>query len=303
MTVQEAAQQPGFVAGMTITILATLLLTFCADLLVVGHIRHARDQQTSFADLRGYLAAGTAAVNQTQDDGALVPLGTPIGVLEIPQIGLREVFFEGTTAGVLMSGPGHRRDSPLPGQAGSSVIMGRKAAYGGPFSYLEQLSVGQVFTVVTGQGRQYFRVSGIRHSGKGSPPVVGLGESRLMLVTASGGDYQPNGAVYVDATFVGWTAVDGTADKAPLTNAVLESGPRPLSAVDLPIAERPLRGDDGALPAILLWSVLLAAGALVTAWLRLRWGKWQVWLAGAPPLLAAGLTLSDQLARLLPNLM
>ena len=32
---------------------------------------------------------------------------------------------EGTSSGTLMSGPGHRRDTPFPGQAGVSVIVGR----------------------------------------------------------------------------------------------------------------------------------------------------------------------------------
>ncbi|MCZ0981039.1 hypothetical protein O1L60_24275 [Streptomyces diastatochromogenes] len=33
-----------------------------------------------------------------------------------------------------MSGPGHRRDTALPGQPGASVIMGRQWGYGSPSS-------------------------------------------------------------------------------------------------------------------------------------------------------------------------
>jgi len=35
----------------------------------------------------------------------------------------------------------------------------------------------------------------------------------------------------------------------------------------------------------------------------MRWGRWQTWLAGGPVLLALALTTSDQVARLLPNLL
>ena len=119
--------------GAAVLLLTTLLVVFLADLSVVGALRHYRDQRTAYDGLRAALAEGTAPVGQTDAEGQLLPLGTPVALLEIPQIGLREVVLEGTTAGVLVSGPGHRRDSPLPGQAGTSVLFGRQAAFGGPF--------------------------------------------------------------------------------------------------------------------------------------------------------------------------
>ena len=49
------------------------------------------------------------------------------------------VVVEGTTPGEPDAGPGHLRDTPLPGQAGVSVVFGRRATFGAPFASLPQL--------------------------------------------------------------------------------------------------------------------------------------------------------------------
>src|SRR5262249_21366768 len=157
----------------------------------------ARDQTVAFAQLRSDLANAVAPVTQTDDRGRLYPLGTPIGVLTIPQTGLREVIFEGTTSAVLMSGPGHRRDTPFPGPAGICVVMGRQSAYGGPFKWIHQLSPGAVFSVTTGQGRQVFRVLDVRRAGDLEPPALKPGGSRIILITAAGRDWVPEGVLRV----------------------------------------------------------------------------------------------------------
>ncbi len=289
---------PFYVLGTALTLVAALFLVFAADLLVVGHIRHARDQQTAFADLRADLANGTAPVNQTTDDGKLIPLGRALGVLEIEQIQVREVFFEGTTSGVMMSGPGHRRDTVLPGQAGTSVIMGRKAGFGGPFSYLEQVLPGSRIAVYTGQGRAEYVVTGVRRAGDLQPAPLGAGQGRLTLVTAIGDDYVPDGSLRVDAALVS-TSPDL---KSPV-NQAQPAGPRPLTSLQLPIDERPMQGEAAAWVDVVLWALALCLASLGVTWVRMRWGRWQTWLAGGPVLLALGLATSDQVARLLPNLL
>ena len=291
-------QAPFFVVGTALTLLAALLLVFAADLLVVGHIRHARDQQTAFADLRADLANGTAPVNQTTDDGKLVPLGKALGVLEIEQVRVREVFFEGTSSGVLMSGPGHRRDTVLPGQPGTSEIMGRKAGYGGPFSYLEQVLPGSRITTYTGQGRADYVVTGIRRAGDLEPAALGAGQGRLTLVTAIGDDYVPEGTLRVDASLI-----STSPDLKSVVQQAFPAGPRPLTALQLPISERPMQGDTAAWVDVVLWALALCLASFGVTWLRMRWGRWQTWLAGGPVLLALALATSDQVARLLPNLL
>jgi LPXTG-site transpeptidase (sortase) family protein len=294
----SAQDRPLYVVSSVLTIVSIMALTFMATISVVGGVRHARDQQTAFALLRGQLATGTAPVTQTDAKGRLRPLGTPVAVLDIPQIGLREVVLEGTTSGVLRSGPGHRRDSALPGQEGVSVLMGRQAAFGGPFHDIKRLRKGQVFTVTTGQGTATYRVIGVRRAGDPAPPLVQAGKGRMILMTAAGGDWVPQGTLRVDADLVS-TQKPGERP-AP---AVHDSGPRPLMAASLPLPERPLQGEPGVWVWVLLLTQLLFAASVAVTWARFRWGAWQAWTAGGPLLLAIGVALSAQVARLLPNLM
>ena len=281
-------ERPLYFLSSVLTIFGVMAITFVATLGPVGTVKHARDQQTAFDTLRGTLANATTVVTQTDEKGRLQPLGTPIAVLDIPQLGMREVVFEGTTSGVLQSGPGHRRDTPMPGQPGVSVIFGRKDAYGGPFKSIKDLKPGNVFTVTTGQGTQRFRVISVRVAGDPVPPVLAADKSRLMLVTAAGPSWVPEGTLRVDADLI---------------SDVQQAGPRPLTNKTLPVPEGPLQGN----PAVWIWVLLVAqalfAAAFATTFLRHRWGGWQAWLTGAPLLLALGVALADFVAQLLPNLL
>jgi sortase A len=48
---------------------------------------------------------------------------------------------------------------------------------------------------------------------------------------------------------------------------------------------------------------LLVAAAVATVWVRFSTGLWQAWVVGLPVLVALGLTASDDIAALLPNLL
>ena len=107
-------------------LVSAILLGFVAHVSLVGSLQHARSQYTLYQELRTTLALATAPLGQLDVDGVLVPDGTPIGVITIEtgSITLNEVFVQGTTGQVLTNGPGHRRDTVMPGQEGTSVIMG-----------------------------------------------------------------------------------------------------------------------------------------------------------------------------------
>lgn len=282
--------EPGVAAwlpGAALLVLAVALVVFLADLTVVGTLRHDRDQRTTYDQLRYSLAEGTAPVGQTDDQGRLLPLGTPVAVLEAPQLGLREVVLEGTTSGVLTSGVGHRRDTPLPGQAGTSVLMGRQAAFGGPFRRLPALAPGNTLTVVTGQATSLYRVIGVRRAGDPVPAALAAGKGRLTMITADGPAWMPTGVLRVDADLV--TGVQ------PAPRRVL-----PLGSVTAP--EQPMQGDPSTLIVLVLWGEALVGAALGVAFLRRRWGRWQTWVVAVPALGVLALLVADQAARLLPNL-
>ncbi|MEV6199326.1 class E sortase [Streptomyces sp. NPDC051771] len=284
-----AAPRAGLaLAGAALCVLAALLIGFAANLTVVGHLQHARDQATAYDELREQLALGTAPVGQTTYDGRPVAPGDPVALLRIPVLGLREVVAEGTTSEVLMSGPGHRRDTPLPGQAGTAVLMGRQWGYGSPFNDLHRLPSGARVEVTTGQGEAVYEVVGVRRPGDPTRPAPGAGEGRLTLVTADGAAYTPENHLFVDAKLV--------SDVQP-------SPPRPLRPGWITDAEKSLAGDPAAWPKIFLGAQALFLAAVLTVAARRRWGSRQTWIAATPVLIALGVLVSGELTRLLPNLL
>ncbi|NUR27287.1 MAG: sortase [Catenulispora sp.] len=285
--VRDSKRRSSFLGvGTALTILGALMVGFLADATVVGRLRHDRDRQTAYAALRYALADGTAPTGAYDIDGKPVPEGTPVALLEIPSIGLREVVRYGTTPSDLMSGPGLRRDTVLPGQAGGSVVMARRALYGGPFQYLDQLQSGIQFTVTTGQGPSAFKVVDVRRPGDPIPPQFLAAPARLVLVTTSGNPYLPEDLLRVDAVLVDDKNVLPTGSVAP---------PQP--------GDEALSTDRSAWVPLVLWGQALVLAAVVVTWLRARWGGRQAWLVGAPVLLVLGLAVADTAALLLPNVM
>lgn len=269
-------------------VLAALTLGLVGELSGLGALKHDRDQVTRFATFRADLANGVAPVGPTDDQGRVLTEGTSVGVLSIPDLGLIEVIGEGSSSRVTMAGLGHRRDTVLPGQAGVSVIVGRRAAYGAPFAALAHLAVGSQVSVTTGQGAARYVVRTVRRAGSTGPTPLQSGSGRLVLVTADGPAYLPTGVVYVDADLVG----------APQLTP-----PAVWSSSGLPAADQLMAGDTGALVPLVLWAELLLLLVLALTWAVLRWGRWQTWVVGVPTVAAVGLVVADQFARLLPNLL
>ncbi|MEV6480731.1 sortase [Streptomyces sp. NPDC051576] len=268
--------------------LAALLLGITAQLLVFSAAQQHSAQHADFDALRGQLALGTAPVSQTDQQGGLLAPGTPVALIDIPSLDLSQVVLEGTDSTVLTDGPGHRRDTPLPGQAGTSVLMGRAAAYGGPFGRLAELRAGVTFTVTTGQGKAKYQVVDVRRAGDPAPAPIASGEGRLVLVTATGPHYMPSGVLRVDADLI------SKAFQTPA--AVIRSG-------TLPAAEEPLARPDGVPWPLVMWlqALLLAAVAAVWAWHR--WGRHQTWIVFAPLVAVLGLQVATRTTELLPNLL
>lgn len=284
-----ARERAGFaVAGTSLGLLALAVLAFLAQAGPLGWVQHARSQQVAYDSLRNDLSAATVPTGQLDSDGRLVAVGTPLGFLSFPALGLqREVFFEGTSSTVTEQGPGHRRSSVLPGQPGVAVLYGRAWGYGGPFRHLPQMVKGARLTVTTGQGVSTYRVVGTRHAGDAfqGPPV---GKGLLTLVTAEGPAFAPGKAVYVDAE---------------LTSPPFPAPAQVLGAANLAAAEGPLAGDPAVWPVLFLVMQGLALASLLLAWASRRFGGLQAWLIGVP---VTGLLLvlaSREALRLLPNLL
>jgi sortase A len=167
-------------------------------------VQEQRSQHQLYAQFRGLLDPSSPLAPEI---GGSIPAGFPIALLNAPVAGLHNVVVvEGTSSGVLLGGPGHLADSPLPGQAGRSVLVGRSATAGAPFGGITRLHTGDVISVRTGQGPFRFVVEDERVAGDRLPPVR-PGGGLLTLVTSAGsgglGRLAPTHLVYVDAKLQG----------------------------------------------------------------------------------------------------
>ncbi len=280
----EAIEPVRYLAASSLAVLAVVTLGVVVNLAVVSGIEHHTAQTRAFARFREELALGVAPTGQVDSRGRLLALGTPIAQIEIPAIGVNEVALEGTTTAVMMAGPGHLRDTVLPGEVGTSVVFGRATAYGGPFGALHRLHVGDRIKVTTGVGPSTFKVIDVRHAG--SPLPQPPTSARLTLVTARGVPFVPSGLLWVDADIV------GNPQPAPSL---------PLASV--PHAELALAADTGNLWVLIFWlqAVLVVTVGAAVAWRS--WGRARTWIVFTPPLALAAYYVTGQITHLLPNLM
>lgn len=298
---------PWYVPGIALTVGAALLVGLCVQVALLSPVTYARAQQMALAQFRSELARATAPVGQTfipqaeiqglgiagePVDGVetpgeqLYPLGTPVAALSIEALGIADVVvLEGTTPGVLQQGPGHERNSVLPGQEGWSLLYGRAWSYGGPFGDIDELVPGQKIVVTTGQGEHTYAVTGVRRAGDPLPRRE-AGQGRLVLGTAQGVPFVPAGVVYVDAL---------------LTSPMQPAPARRVLALES--SEAIMAGDSSAWYTILLWTQGLMLAVLALSWGRSRWGRAQAWVVGVPLVAVMGIGTAYTVAQLLPNVL
>jgi len=275
-------------ARAALVLVSVVSVSLVLELLVVSSLQQRAAQQRAFERFRGAVALGTAPVGPTDAAGRELSPGTPVAYLEIPSLGIRQVVGEGTSGGDLFAGPGHRRDTPLPGQGGVSVVFGRQAAFGGPFARIDELRRGAVIRVTTGQGHYAYKVTGPRRAGDPAPGAVASGSGRLLLVTAGGRPFMPSGVLRVDAEL--------TVPAAP-------APPRLVASGALAPSEQIMGADTRTLWALALWLQALTMVMLGAVFAWHRWGRAKAWVVFLPPLLLVGLCTSAEAARLLPNLL
>jgi sortase A len=261
------------VAG-SLLLLALLIAGFIGYLLAISGLQEAGSQSRLYSTLAGELG---------QDIGPLGPTtpGAPVAVLDIPSIGLRNVVVvEGTSPENLTLGPGHVRNTPLPGQLGLSVIFGRRATFGAPFGRLSRIRRGAEITTITQQGKSVYTVVAI---GDSQRPVKDTTLNRLALLTADS-TAVPSYYLEVDAHLV----------------STVHNGPVQMPAIGP--SEQALAGDSGALVLTMTWGLALALVATAGAYAAARWSPWPVYLIVAPVALAVLWNLYENFAALLPNL-
>ena len=263
------------------TMVAIVCLWVVAQMLFLSSFAESRSQDRLYDEFRTDVASATAPIGPT------TPVGDPVALVTIPRIGVSQVVVEGTASGDTLAGPGHQRKTVLPGQAGTSVVMGRAATYGAPFRDLGKLRPGDDIDVVMAQGEVHFKVVNVRRPGDPYSQPLAAGATRLILATAEGSgpfaSLTPGSVLYVDA--------DAPKGFVP---------PSGLPAT-VPDPELVMEWDPGAFPLLALHLALLLAATLGVVVARQRWSAPLVWIVAVPVVVALAWSTTDVVMRLLPN--
>jgi len=261
--------------GVGLFLLAVVVLGFAGYLYGLSGVQEARSQAILYTRLQNELA------NQVAPLGPTAP-GSPVAVMDIPAIGVRDmVVVQGTSPENMTLGPGHLRDTPMPGQAGVCEIFGRRATFGAPFARLGELRPGDLIVTYGGQGKSTYQVAAL-----GSSNTVHIEDpapNRLLLVTASS-PVIPSYYFEVDARLV----------------SVTRPGPPVVRVINAP--ELALSGDQAALVLTTIWGVALALVSAAGTFAALRWSPWAAYLAAVPVAIAVLWNLYQSLSALLPNI-
>ena len=266
----------GAALGWSLVLLTSLVLGFGAYLVGGSALVQHRTQDVLYQQLRADLKAATVPVS------APFTAGQPLGLVTIPDLGLEQVFVAGSTSTQTAQGPGLKPDSVLPGQAGLSVLVGRRATLGSPFAHIGDLHPGSRIEVTTGQGKFTYVVDLVRTSDAPATQIRAVA-SRLTLVTS-------------DPAF--------TPDRQLVVSARLATGQTALAASSGQAAspsDAPGQGSHDHGVALLLWSQLLLGVVVLVAWAATRLPRPALWIGAAPVLLALLWHVYAALALLLPN--
>ena len=262
-------------AATAVSLLGFLCVGFAVFLLGFAGLQEQHFQSTNYKTFALALSGAVAPTGSAPD-------GAPVAVIDIPAIGLHSaVVVEGTTGKDLMRGPGHRRDTALPGQQGVSVLFGRSVSFGAPFAGITRLRTGDKIYATTGQGKFSYTVNAF---GNGDRPITAAADTSRLVLATGNSSWIPTGTELVGAT------LDGTAAPNP--------GGRPAVIPQ----DKALAADDLGLAPLQLWSLaLLGAVLLVTVGARV-WHRQAAYLVGAPVVLALLWSVYENAAQLLPNL-
>jgi sortase A len=200
--------------------------------------------------------------------------GQPVGLIQIPKIGVDKVIVEGTNTNDLRQGPGHYLGTPLPGQAGNAAIAGHRTTYGAPFYNLNELDPGDPVTVTTTQGVFTYKVVRSMVILPSDTAILAASTTPELTLTTCTPRFSASNRLAVQATLVSSRL---TAPSGGTTTATTVPGGQVAAEAE------GLGGAQGNWSPALWWGIgVLAAGAAVWLVARRRRSpvRWLVYGAG-----------------------
>lgn len=208
--------------------------------------------------------------------------GQPVGIIQIPKIGVNKVVVQGTNTDDLHLGPGHYPGTPMPGQPGNVAIAGHRTTYGAPFWSLDALAPGDEIVVVTLQGRFHYSVVRSLVVDPTDVGVVAPTPTPMLTLTTCNPRFSASQRLVVQA------ALHSVPAPAVVASA---SKPRPGG----------LAGEESTWVPTLWWGLAaIATGVVVWVLARTRRRSWVVYVAGAPVMLIVLFFFFENVSTVLP---
>jgi sortase A len=272
--------------GLLIWLIA-LILGACLVAYFIGSVFAIRDQRKLTSDIQLQSAEAAGAVKNSL--GGAVPItvapetGSAVGLLQIPKLRLQQAISEGADSQTLRAGPGHVPGTSGLGQPGNSVVVGRHAAFGGPFGRLSELKVGDKMIVTTPQGKSVYTVTAAGTKDVSADTYAPAPTDQLTLLSST--------TWWPFSTGSG-TVVTAKMDAAPFTPTPQNGGTERLDG---------RHGDNSAWPLLILELMAIVVAAVAATVLYRRWSAPATYLLTTPALLALMVFGCLTLVRLLPG--
>jgi sortase A len=300
------------VAGAGALVLLFVVYQLWGTGILEGRHQSALRQQFEI-ELRQVRAApappAASATSPPADPATLLPAaagsppaeGQPVGLLQIPKIGLDVVVVEGTSESDLSLGPGLYPGAPLPGQVGNSAIAGHRTTFGAPFYSLSALGPGDAIYVTTLQGRFHFSVTASLVVSPSDDAVVAPTPFPELTLTTCDPPFSATYRLVVHARLVGRSAPPPPSGSGNKPSA--GTGRSTVTRVKVPVPGTTSgagSGSSGWLGAVWWGLGLLALGVAVWLVARRRRRAWAVYLASVPLLLVPLFFFFEGISSLVP---
>ncbi len=223
--------------------LGVLLVLFTAFQLWGTGVFEARSQTQLRAQLAHQLPTDAAAKAkalktapatgppEVAPDRAAPAVGQPVGVLQIPTIGLDQAIVEGVGTAQLRQGPGHYPGTPLPGQAGNVGIAGHRTTYAHPFYNLNEVTFGTKIDITTPQGIFIYTATNMSTVPPTQVAVLAPTKSAMLTLTTCNPRYSAAQRLIVQAKLTSSLLFSADARTTPTTAPTNSSVPQSSTAL------------------------------------------------------------------------
>jgi sortase A len=192
------------------------------------------------------------------------PLGSAVGIISIPKIGLSMVVVEGTGTAQLEAGPGHYPGTPLPGETGNVAIAGHRTTYLHPFYNLNELVPGDAIVIDTVQGLFLYHVLTTAAVSPTDVAVAFPTPTPTLTLTTCNPRYSASQRLVVHAALVGSTlTARTTTTRSPSQPATEPPGEVQVLRHQAPVVAKEPNHDWAR---TILWGLAVAALTIAVWW-------------------------------------